>query len=99
MDVKDKELKVYVSVCEKDCPNKECYWPRVDPGVFTQGVGYRTRNPGKKDGWLCGTREIHGCPSDGTCLNCQTSFVPGRKVCAFCGQELHTGGKVGITQE
>ena len=63
MQVKDKNLKVLVSVSDKDCPNRECYWPRSDPGVFTQGQGYRTRvnSKGKID-WLCGNREIRGCP-------------------------------------
>ena len=62
MKVRDKHLKKDVSVCERDCPSRECYWPREDPGIFTQGIGYRTRNPGFKPEWLCGTREIHGCP-------------------------------------
>ena len=64
MKVRDKILGVLVDVSRKDCPKRKCYWPRPDPGVFTQGVGYRTRNPGKKTEWLCGTREIHGCPPD-----------------------------------
>jgi hypothetical protein len=63
MKVKDKAVKELVDVAHPNCPNRECYWPRPDPGVFTQGVGYRTRNPGKKPEWLCGTREIHGCPT------------------------------------
>lgn len=61
MKVKDKELKNLVDVCCKECPSYECYWPRPDPGVFTQGVGYRQRSSGSKD-WLCGNREIRGCP-------------------------------------
>lgn len=60
MKVKDKELKVLVDVAQKECPTYSCYWPRPDPGVFTQGVGYRQRTG--KQGWLCGRREIHGCP-------------------------------------
>jgi len=60
MMVRDKKLKVKVSVSGPDCLIRKCYWPRPDPGIFTQGRGYRTR-PGKKI-WLCGTREIHGCP-------------------------------------
>lgn len=61
MKVKDKALKVLVDVSHKDCPNRECYWARPDPGVFTQGQGYRQRASGDK-GFICGHREIHGCP-------------------------------------
>jgi hypothetical protein len=60
MEVRDKKLKVKVDVSDKLCPLRACYWPRLDPGTFTQGVGYRTR-PGPRR-WLCGNREIHGCP-------------------------------------
>jgi len=59
--IKDKKLKKWIDVSDKNCLNRKCYWPRIDPGVFTQGQGYRTRS-GKQE-WLCGTREIHGCPS------------------------------------
>jgi len=62
MKVMDKALKVMVNVSKKDCPTFACYWPRLDPGVFTQGVGYRDRG-GKRE-WLCGNREIHGCPKE-----------------------------------
>jgi len=64
MIIKDKERKEKVYVADKDCHKKSCYWPRPDPGVFTQGVGYRQRSGGNK-GWLCGTREAHGCPAKG----------------------------------
>ena len=63
MKIKDKELKLFVDVCDKDCPKKSCYWPRPDPGIFTQGQGYRQRTSGSKE-YLCGTREIKGCPDD-----------------------------------
>ena len=64
MKVKDKQLRVLVDVAHKDCPTLKCYWPRQDPGIFTQGQGYRSRDPyGKsKPEWLCGRREISGCP-------------------------------------
>ena len=61
MKVKDRGLKVLVDVCDKACPTYKCYLPRPDPGVFTQGQGYRQRSSGSR-GYLCGTREIHGCP-------------------------------------
>lgn len=61
MKVKDKELKVMVDVSEKSCPLYQCYWPRQDQGIFTQGQGYRQR-PISNRGYLCGRREIHGCP-------------------------------------
>ena len=60
MKIKDREFKKLVDVADKDCPNRKCFWPRPDPGIFTQGIGYR-RRPGKQE-WFCGTREIHGCP-------------------------------------
>jgi hypothetical protein len=64
MKVKDSHCGHYVDVAYKECPGRSCYWPRPDPGVFTQGIGYRTRNPGKPVEWLCGTRNIHGCPQN-----------------------------------
>ncbi len=60
MKIKDKSLKVLVDVAQKECQSFTCYWPRPDPGVFTQGQGYRQREC--RQGWLCGRREIHGCP-------------------------------------
>ena len=60
MKVRDKELKVSVDVYEASCIGKKCYWPRTNPGVFTQGRGYS--NAGKD--WLCGTRHAHGCPPE-----------------------------------
>ena len=62
MKIKDKELKVFVDVVDKDCLGRKCYWPRPDPGMFVQGRGYRQRAGGSA-GWLCGTREVRGCPS------------------------------------
>ena len=62
MLVKDKALKVMVDVCDKACPWRSCYWARPDPGSFTQGQGYRERTSGSR-GWLCGRREISGCPN------------------------------------
>ena len=59
MKVKDKELKVFVDVRAKECPTYACYWPRQNPGVFAQGRGYS--NPTKD--YLCGNREIRGCPA------------------------------------
>jgi len=61
--VKDKNHKELVDVCDRDCLQRPCYWPREDPGVFTQGVGYRSRNERGKPDWLCGNREIRGCPN------------------------------------
>jgi hypothetical protein len=58
MKVNDKNLKKQVDVMCKDCLKFKCYWPRLDPGIFNQGQGYKHRS----DNWLCGTREINGCP-------------------------------------
>lgn len=62
MKIRDKQVREWVEVLDKDCPDKSCYWARPDPGTFTQGQGYQTRGSGNR-GWLCGTREIDGCPS------------------------------------
>lgn len=62
MMVNDKKLRVAVSVRDDGCLRRQCYWPRTDPGVFTQGQGYRSRAGGTA-GWFCGTREIEGCPN------------------------------------
>ena len=61
MKVRDRKIKETVSVADRDCPTRKCYWARPDPGVFTQGRGYSTRAGGNR-GWLCGRREAHGCP-------------------------------------
>jgi hypothetical protein len=58
MKIRDQKLKKLVNVLDADCPRRACYWPRLDPGSFCQGRGYRHRS----NDWLCGTREIHGCP-------------------------------------
>ena len=69
MIIKDKGINEKVDVRCKECPTYKCYWPRPDPGSFTQGVGYRQRSGGNK-GWLCGTREIRGCPEDHELKTC-----------------------------
>ena len=60
MKIKDKNHRVKVDVAEKECPDRKCYWPRPDPGVFLPGRGYRQLSMPR--GWLCGTREARGCP-------------------------------------
>lgn len=60
MQIRDKKLKKMINVCDKDCPKRTCYWPRSDPGTFNQGQGYKFRS----HNWLCGTREIKGCPDE-----------------------------------
>jgi len=67
MKIKDKELNVLVDVCHKDCPKRECYWARPDPGVFVPGRGYKTRGSAPSKEYICGTRAINGCP-DKYCL-------------------------------
>ncbi len=59
MLIKDKELKVKVDVLDAECLQRRCYWPRSNPGVYTQGRGYSNAKPKE---WLCGTRCAHGCP-------------------------------------
>ena len=59
MKIRDKDLKRLVEMRDKDCLKRPCYWPRKDPGSYTQGIGYKHRS----DEWLCGKREINGCPT------------------------------------
>jgi hypothetical protein len=60
MEVKIKGYKDKIDVSGPDCPKLKCFWPRPDPGVFSVGQGYRARTINA--GWVCGTREINGCP-------------------------------------
>jgi hypothetical protein len=62
MKVRDKTLKVFVDVPRKECPTYVCYWPRLNPGSFCQGRGYRSYGDARDKEWLCGRREINGCP-------------------------------------
>lgn|GEM_PF-912999 len=74
MKIRDRNMRANVDVCDRDCPRRSCYWPRPDPGVFTLGAGYRTRrDDDRKREWMCGTREIDGCPDP--------KPEPERKVC------------------
>ena len=58
MKIKDKSVGKMVNMLNKDCLRRKCYWARQDPGSFSQGTGYSHRS----NDWLCGNREIHGCP-------------------------------------
>ena len=89
--------KVMVDTCDSDCGSRPCFWLGQDKGSFTPGRGYTSYH--KKPLWVCMTRHLHGCPESGICLNCRTIFIPGRKVCSWCRQELHPGGKVGMAQQ
>lgn len=60
MKVRDKNVGALVDVFEPACLGKRCYWPRTNPGSFVQGRGYS----GATNDWLCGTRQIHGCPAN-----------------------------------
>jgi len=62
MKIKDKKIKEIVDVCDKECPNRKCYWPRPDPGVFTPGKGYKSRGSKHSSEYICGARAVHGCP-------------------------------------
>lgn len=62
MKVRDKKLKENVDVSNKACLNRDCYWPRPDPGVFTPGQGYKARENKIRSNYICGTRAVHGCP-------------------------------------
>lgn len=88
MKIKDKSISQMVSVSDSGCPKRACYWPRPDPGIFTQGQGYRSRGTGKQE-WLCGTREARGCPSGGVCETCRVHVLPGVTNCPRCRTEIH----------
>jgi len=62
----DKEINEKVDVCHPDCVSgkRPCYWPRPDPGVFTPGKGYRTRGNKVCNDYICGYRNVHGCPDE-----------------------------------
>jgi hypothetical protein len=62
MKIRDKDLKKPVDVLSKECFLLKCYWPRLNPGSFSQGRGYRSYGDARDKEWLCGTREAHGCP-------------------------------------
>lgn len=63
MKIKDKNVKKMVDVQCKECPTFQCYWPRLHPGTFRQGIGYKSRYYDRPETeWICGTREVHGCP-------------------------------------
>lgn len=63
MKIKDKNINKQVEVRCADCHLYTCYWPRPHPGIFNQGAGYtKTAEMQKKYGWICGTREVRGCP-------------------------------------
>lgn len=84
MKVRDKNIKQTVSVADSRCLKCSCYWPRPDPGSFTQGQGYRRRE-GKQE-WMCGTREIGGCPTRARC--CKQAYAAYETSCRECGKPL-----------
>ena len=86
MNVKDKAIGQTVSVADVRCPRCACYWPRPDPGTFTQGQGYRSR-PGKRQ-WICGTREIRGCPYNKVCEMCGDKNAAYETKCRGCKHTL-----------
>lgn len=62
MKIKDNTLKKETDVAYKTCPSYKCYWPRPNPGIFTQGQGYHHFGDHRDHEWICGTREVRGCP-------------------------------------
>lgn len=62
MRIRDRQLKKDIDVSSKECPKFECYWPRAHPGIFTQGKGYSSCEASKRGDYICGNREIRGCP-------------------------------------
>jgi hypothetical protein len=86
MKVRDPKIKQTVSVSDRRCLQCKCYWPRPDPGSFTQGQGYRSR-PGPRE-WICGTREARGCPIANRC--CCRAYAPYATRCQECGRVFDT---------
>jgi hypothetical protein len=64
LKIKDKKLKKLVDVSCQECPTFDCYWPRLNPGSFSQGRGYRSYGDERDREWLCGNRNIRGCPDE-----------------------------------
>jgi len=62
MKLRDKKLKRDVDVRERACFDRPCYWPRQNPGSFVQGRGYRAYGDARDKEWICGTRDVRGCP-------------------------------------
>ncbi len=62
MKVRDKKIKQTVDVYNKECLGLKCYYPRRNPGSFVQGRGYRSFGDERDNEWICGTRQVHGCP-------------------------------------
>jgi len=60
MFIKGPKSGKQVEVSSSECINYACLWERPDPGTFTQGQGYKFRS----NDWLCGNREIRGCPNE-----------------------------------
>lgn len=87
MKIKDKKIGKLVDVSDKGCMTCSCYWPRPDPGSFTQGQGYSQRTTGNR-GYLCGTREINGCPYRVVCHRCGTKNPEYKTHCRECGDIL-----------
>ena len=91
MKVRDKSISQTVDVADRRCLQCSCYWPRPDPGSFTQGQGYRTRE-GKQE-WVCGRREINGCPTRARC--CGRAYAEYATTCRVCGKPLAKEGEEG----
>lgn len=86
MKVRDKSAGHQVNVADKNCLKCSCYWPRPDPGSFTQGRGYTSRSGPSE--WLCGTREAHGCPYKVVCPSCGTKHPEYVTLCRECRSPL-----------
>jgi len=64
MKVRDRTLNKDISVSERNCPLYKCYWPRPNPGSFVHGRGYHSYGDSRDKEWICGNRDIHGCPKE-----------------------------------
>jgi len=64
LHIYDKKLKKKILVVHPDCPNRECYWARINPGSFFIGRGYRSYGDSRDNNWVCGTNNARGCPEN-----------------------------------
>jgi hypothetical protein len=77
--------KKSVDVLDQDCKTRSCFTLGADKGTFVAGRGYTSYH--KEQRWVCWRRHTQGCPSTGTCPQCQTALVEGQTECTTCKEQ------------